>query len=485
MPLQIRRGTEAERQTLATPPQQGELVYITDSEQLYIGDGASLLRDITPVTGYTNENALDYIGSVLDAGPHTGISFAHNDAGNAISATISPTQNLTTLTVTGNTSLATTTVSGNLSVTGKLTADFNGTISGDDSTILVDGVDNRINLDGTVKGNIIPDTTEAYDIGSSSLKFKDLYLSGSSLNLGAAQVTATGSAINLPAGSTVGGNLIQDTVSEDVAFIRDIQGSVFADDSTQLVNAVDGTVKLFNGSLDMETDTITSLTGVINISDETESPNTTLNLYNADGNAAVRVIGIGGPDAFTDAAGIALRGHFGGFEGSGSETTPNAGDYVGFINGQVFDPTVGGGSSILSSQINFGIDVNASVASDYYPGVVEIQLNTGTGSSPTFKTYVFSQTGFGINTDPAAELHVTGNAIIDGLAIDGNNISSTNSNDNVVIDPSGTGTLEIRVPTQTTVGAAGGANALPATPSTYIKINVGGTDYVVPAYAVS
>ena len=65
MPLQIRRGTEAERQILATPPQQGELVYITDSEQLYIGDGTSLLRDITPVTGYTDENALDYIGSVF------------------------------------------------------------------------------------------------------------------------------------------------------------------------------------------------------------------------------------------------------------------------------------------------------------------------------------------------------------------------------------------------------------------------------------
>ena len=172
MPLQIRRGTEAERQLLASPPQQGELVYITDSEQLYVGDGTSLLRDITPITGYTDENALDYIGSVLDAGPHTGISFAHDDGANTISATIDPTQNLTTLTVTGNTSLGTTTVDGNLAVTGKLTADFNGTISGDDSTILVDGVDNKINLDGTVKGHIVPNVTETYDIGTNLLKFR-------------------------------------------------------------------------------------------------------------------------------------------------------------------------------------------------------------------------------------------------------------------------------------------------------------------------
>ena len=39
--------------------------------------------------------------------------------------------------------------------------------------------------------------------------------------------------------------------------------------------------------------------------------------------------------------------------------------------------------------------------------------------------------------------------------------------------------------TQSTVGAAGGASALPATPTGYFKINLSGTDYVVPYYAVS
>lgn len=408
MPLQIRRGTEAERQLLATPPQQGELVYITDSEQLYIGDGTSLLRDITPVTGYTDENALDYIGSVLDAGPHTGISFTHNDVANTISATISPTQNLTTLTVTGNSSLATTTVDGNLSVTGKLTADFNGSIHGDDSTLLVDGVDNKINLDGTVKGNIIPDTTEAYDIGSSSLKFKDLYLSGTSLYLGAAQVTATGAAINLPAGSTVGGNLIQDSVSQDTAFIRDIQGSVFADDSTTLVNAIDGTVKLNNGTIDIDGSNITSSTLEFDISSATESPNTTLNVYNADGTSALKMFSIGGQDNFNDPSGITLRGFFGGFAGSGSEIAPIAGDYVGFLNGQVYDPTFGGGTNVLTSQISFGVDPNATVGPDEYPGVIEFSVNTATGSSPNFETMVYNGVGLGIKADPVATLDVNG-----------------------------------------------------------------------------
>lgn len=36
--------------------------------------------------------------------------------------------------------------------------------------------------------------------------------------------------------------------------------------------------------------------------------------------------------------------------------------------------------------------------------------------------------------------------------------------------------------TQTTVGAAGGATALPATPTGYLTITIGTTNYVVPFY---
>lgn len=39
--------------------------------------------------------------------------------------------------------------------------------------------------------------------------------------------------------------------------------------------------------------------------------------------------------------------------------------------------------------------------------------------------------------------------------------------------------------TQTTVGAAGGASALPATPTGYIQFMIGNTQYVFPFYAVA
>ncbi len=48
------------------------------------------------------------------------------------------------------------------------------------------------------------------------------------------------------------------------------------------------------------------------------------------------------------------------------------------------------------------------------------------------------------------------------------------------------GDLTLASPTtQTTVGAAGGATALPATPTGYLTVMVGNTPYVMPYYAVS
>ena len=47
----------------------------------------------------------------------------------------------------------------------------------------------NVNLDGTVKGNIIPDTNVAYDIGSDTNRFKDLYLSGNTIHLGSSTLS--------------------------------------------------------------------------------------------------------------------------------------------------------------------------------------------------------------------------------------------------------------------------------------------------------
>ncbi len=58
---------------------------------------------------------------------------------------------------------------------------------------------------GSIAANIVPAANITYDLGTTTSRWRDLYLSGNTLYLGAATVSATGSAINLPAGSTVAG----------------------------------------------------------------------------------------------------------------------------------------------------------------------------------------------------------------------------------------------------------------------------------------
>lgn len=231
MPLQIRRGTEAERLSLtsANGLLQGELLYNTSDKRVYIGTGVGGEHQGIPVTGYTDENAQDAVSTMFTGGSHAGITFSYNDSANTLNATVDLSN-----------------------YEGVLKADaFNGTLVADDSSVLVDAVDGKINLDGTVKGNIIPNVNEAYDIGSASYKFKDLYLSGSSIYLGTANITATAGVVNLPAGSTIGGVAIgQDTGSVN----SDLYGSVFADDSTLLVDAIDG--KLLTSGITIDIDEI-------------------------------------------------------------------------------------------------------------------------------------------------------------------------------------------------------------------------------------
>ena len=65
-------------------------------------------------------------------------------------------------------------------------------------------------------------------------------------------------------------------------------------------------------------------------------------------------------------------------------------------------------------------------------------------------------------------------------------INSVSTNADLQLGTTGTGTVRINnAQTQSTVGAAGGANALPATPTGYLRIKLGATTFVVPYYAES
>jgi hypothetical protein len=55
-----------------------------------------------------------------------------------------------------------------------------------------------------VTSNIIPAANVTYDLGTSALRWRDLYLSGNSINLGGAVITASNNSVVLPEGSQIG-----------------------------------------------------------------------------------------------------------------------------------------------------------------------------------------------------------------------------------------------------------------------------------------
>ncbi len=196
MPLQIRRGTELQRQAMTVPLASGELLYVTDDQRLYIGNGTTLGG--VQITGYTNEDAQDAAAALFSNGSHTGISFSYNDAAASLSATVDLS-----------------------SFEGTISASaFKGSLVADDSTILVDGISGRIvgpvfaNVTGNVTGNLTGNVT-----GN---------VSGNITGV----VTGT-------AGSSLIGNVVGNTAGYHTG---DMTGSVFGENSTKLVDAVESKI---------------------------------------------------------------------------------------------------------------------------------------------------------------------------------------------------------------------------------------------------
>tara|TARA_B100001057_G_scaffold495637_1_gene595153 strand:- start:203 stop:1618 length:1416 start_codon:yes stop_codon:yes gene_type:complete len=86
----------------------------------------------------------------------------------------------------------------------------------------------------------------------------------------------------------------------------------------------------------------------------------------------------------------------------------------------------------------------------------------------------------GTNTKlTAAEANFT---LMEATTVRTDTLSTDTSNADLSIGTQGTGVIDLNTATQTTVGSAGGANAVPGQPTGYIKIKIGGTLRVIPFY---
>lgn len=216
MALQIRKGTEGERTAGGGVVfALGELVYVTDTDALYIGDGS------TAGGVFLTNNAVGTIGDFLEADT------------NADELQLQKNLNLNSNNILGT---------GNITIDGNITATGNIDIG--------DNISDTVTITAQVDSNITPTSDTVYDLGSQSLRWRNVFASGLTIDgeIDAVAVNANTVADNSTVMVNVATNEFVGDLTGDVTgnvignVTGDLTGSVFSDDSTLLVDGTNGTV---------------------------------------------------------------------------------------------------------------------------------------------------------------------------------------------------------------------------------------------------
>ena len=262
--IQIRRDTAANWSSNNPTLDVGELGLDITNNIIKAGDGTTAWNSLSDIAGV--EHFQDVVGAMVTGNTESGISVTYDDATGKLNFNVGdPTLTISgdatasaAMTDLGNTDLAVTLADtavtagsyGSASQVPVITVDSKGrltsattasvsaitdfdyntatgvldidtadggnytatvTLAPFDTGDLAEGsnqyfTDARVMTSlASVSAHIIPDTNVTYDLGSSTNKFRDLYLSGSSITLGAAEITESGGAVVLPAGSQISG----------------------------------------------------------------------------------------------------------------------------------------------------------------------------------------------------------------------------------------------------------------------------------------
>ena len=384
MALRLRRGTDAERQTIT--PQEGELIYTTDTKELYVGDGttqggnlvsAELLDDTAPTLGGNlNLNGNDIIGS------------------------------------------------GNINIDGTITA--SGNIN------LGDGAEDNVIVGGQIASHLIPKITKTYDLGSPASQWSNLYTSS-------LDVETTALISNLTITDSIYGDdskIIYNAQTDSLSATNidgNFTGSLFADDSTVIIDGINRSAALT--SLDVTTIQTADLTIAQNYIISTADSggvDDILEIGDRDRPNSVRVFsgtrtveGIGATDTPEDAPSFETT------KSRGTLNSPEAlqtGDTVAYwlmwgYDGTGYD-TVGGIDTSILEPVSPGQPMN---------GKVSILLGNLVNDPGNIKDFSFDYTGT-LTVPGMVDGDLTGSVFADssGMIIDGTTGSLMIANINMV-----------------------------------------------------
>jgi len=154
----------------------------------------------------------------------------------------------------------------------------------------------------------------------------------------------------------------------------------------------------------------------------------------------------------------------------------------------------GSGSIVFKSNVQFPENENISLTNNTLSVTGEVNIDNLNIDGNTI-TAIATNTSINLVPNGAGTVVVQGDLqanVLSGVSLEndqiqiaGNRIQTTESNADLQLKTAGTGVIDFETQTQSTVGSAGGASALPATPSGYINIKINGAEYVIPYYAKS
>ena len=349
MALQIRRGLENERTAGGGVVfAEGELVYVTDTDALYVGDGS------TAGGVKLTDNAGAVLGSYITA--------------DTVSSTLDLQQNLD---LNGKDIIGT----GNINISGTINATGNVNIGDDVNTDTVD-------FAAKITSGLTPNADSTYNIGTTTARWNNGYFTGLVVDGQVdavavnADVVADNSTVmvdvstNIFAGALTGnvtGNVLGDLTGDSAGthtgavvgnttgyHTGDVKGSVFGDDSTVLVDAVNNTL-----SGNLTGNVVGNVTGDV-------TGNVTGSVKGSGG-SAVLAPNAGPADAVLSILDITATGTIGG-NLTGNVTGDAAGDHTGTFAG------------VITATGTFDGDITGSVFGDDSTLIVDAINKTLTGN---------------------------------------------------------------------------------------------------------